>query len=112
MQQISLGSVKTRAQLMRPRDFALLVLNTVGAIIYVWFASCGWATPQVRELHAETAEPFIWALSVIPIVGIFSLINVIWGVVILIGRQWRSGKIWLIGTLIWLVAMAVDFAYH
>lgn len=92
MQQISLGSMNARTVSARPRDYTLLVLNIIGAIIYVWFASRGWVTPQVKELHAETAEPFIWALSVIPVMGIFFLINIGWGIVILIGENGKAAK--------------------
>jgi hypothetical protein len=40
----------------------------------------------------------------------FFLVNVSWGIVILIRRQWQSGKAWLLGALIWLVAIAIDLA--
>jgi hypothetical protein len=27
-------------------------------------------------------------------------------------RQWRSGRLWLLAALCWLVALWVDFAHH
>ncbi len=112
MQQISLGSVISKSRLGRPRDYALLAFNLVGAVVYVCLASRSWAIPRERGLHSETAEPFIWFLSIAPIVAIFFVANVIWGVLILVRRQWRSGYLWLLTALIWLVAAVIDFAHH
>jgi hypothetical protein len=87
MQQLSLGSVTSKSLLGRPTDYALIALNLVGAIVYVCLASRAWAIPQERGLHSETGEPFVWALSVIPIFASFFVVNVVWGVVIVICRE-------------------------
>ena len=44
----------------------LLVLNFIGAVVYVVRASNGWVIPRERELglHSVTGEPYIWAISV------------------------------------------------
>jgi hypothetical protein len=96
----------------RPRDYALLAFNLLGAIAYVCLASRSWAIPQERGLHSQTAEPFIWFLSVMPIFTSFFLVDVVWGGLILVRRQWRSGYLWLLTALIWLVAAVIDFAHH
>ena len=52
-------------------SFALLLLNAVGSILYVVAASRGgWAIPEERAagIHTTTREPFIWFLSILPIV--------------------------------------------
>ena len=90
----------------------LLVLNFIGAIIYVHRASLSWAIPQEKKLHSQTGEPFIWAAGVIPIFAIFFVVNGVWGGLILVRRQWRSGYLWLLTALIWLVAIVIDFAHH
>jgi hypothetical protein len=92
--------------------YALIALNLVGAIVYVCLASRSWAIPQERGLHSETGEPFVWALSVMPIFAIFFVVNVGWGAFIVVRRQWRRGYLWLLTVLIWLVAAAIDFAHH
>lgn len=48
---------------------AQLVLNFIGAVIYVVRASNGWVIPHERELGLDsvTGEPYVWALSVFPI---------------------------------------------
>jgi Ca2+/Na+ antiporter len=63
-------------------SLVLLVLNFIGAVVYVVAASRSWAIPQERGLHSQTAEPFI------------------------VRRQWRSGYLWLLTALIWLVALS------
>jgi hypothetical protein len=49
-------------------SIVLLVLNFIGAVVYVVRASNGWVIPQERALglHSVTGEPYIWALSVFP----------------------------------------------
>jgi hypothetical protein len=112
MQQISVGSVTSKSRRGRPTDYALLALNLVGAIVYVCLASRAWAIPRERGLHSETAEPFIWFLSVAPVVAIFFVLNVIWGVLILVRRQWPRGYFCLLTALIWLLAAVIDFTHH
>lgn len=96
----------------RPRDYALLALNLIGAIVYVCLASHSWAIPRERGLHSQTAEPFIWFMFVMPVFTLFFLVNVVWGGLILVRRQWRSGYSWLLTALIWLIAAGIDFAHH
>lgn len=93
---------------------SLFAINVIGAIAYVTSASRGgWVTPQVRELHAEAGEPFIWAIAVLPIWAVFFLINLVWGLLCLTGRKKRlRGFWWLMIIPVWLVAIVIDFAHH
>jgi hypothetical protein len=96
----------------QPWSVVLLVLNFIGATVYVCLASHAWAIPREKGLHSETAEPFIWFLFVAPIFTTFFVVNVIWGALILVRQQWRSGYLWLLTALIWLAAAVIDFAHH
>jgi len=111
MQQISLGTMNRKSLPGRP-DYVLIAFNLIGAIIYVRLASPSWAIPQERGLHSQTAEPFIWFLSVMPIFTIFFFVDVVWDGLILVRRQRRSEYLWLLTPLIWLAAAATDFAHH
>jgi hypothetical protein len=51
-------------------------------------------------------------MFVVPIFTIFFVVDVVWGGLILVRRQWRSGYLWLLAALIWLVAAVIDFAHH
>lgn len=88
----------------------LLVLNFVGAVVYVWAASHGWVRPEEREFVA--GEPFVWFASVFPVCMAFFVLNLTWGAFILARKQWRIGIFWLVLIPIWLVALAIDFAHH
>jgi hypothetical protein len=112
MQQTYLGSMTCKSFPGRPRDYALLAFNLLGAIVYVCLASRSWAIPQERGLHSGTGEPFVWGLSVVPIFTIFFVVDVVWGGLILVRRRWPSGYLWLLAALIWLVAAVIDFAHH
>ena len=90
----------------------LIVLNVIGAIVYVMASSHAWAIPQEHGLVPITGEPFVWALAVAPVVATFLLLNLAWGSLIVVRRQWRAGRLWLAAATIWLVAVLVDFAPH
>jgi hypothetical protein len=95
-------------------NLTLFIVNVIGAIIYVVAASPSWAIPQERELgvHSPAGEPFIWALSVFPILAVFALLNLAWGAYICFKKRWRSGYFWLMTLAVWLIAVWIDFAHH
>jgi hypothetical protein len=93
---------------------AFFVANAVGAILYVLAASHGgWAIPEERAagIYATTGEPFIWARNIFPIVAVFLVINITW-TIMLARRKWKGGGFWLLAAVLWLGALAVDFAHH
>jgi hypothetical protein len=98
------------------KSIALLVLNMVGATLYVIAASRGgWAIPEERAagIYTTTGEPFVWFSSILPIVATFLVINVAWGAVILARRRWKGGLFWLLAAaVVWLGAVVIDFAHH
>src|ERR1700749_2365950 len=61
-------------------SIVLLVLNLIGAVVYVVRASNGWVIPRERELglHSVTGEPYIWALSVLPVCAVFLVLSLTW----------------------------------
>jgi hypothetical protein len=97
----------------QPIPLALLLLNVIGALAYLIRASTAWAIPQEREagIHSITGEPFVWFLAILPIVAFFLVLNVVWGAVI-VRRKWQAVSFWLLTALVWLGAVAIDFAHH
>jgi hypothetical protein len=69
---------------------------------------------QEREsgIYTVTGEPFVWALSIWPIVAFFVVVNAVWAAVIIVRRRWRDARVWFITPLIWLVAILIDFSHH
>ncbi len=90
----------------------LLSLNVIGAIAYVVVASHAWRIAEEQGVVPVTGEPFVWFAGIFPIVAIFSLLNLVWGSVLLARRQWQSGRLWLLTALAWIVAVLIDFAHH
>jgi len=72
----------------------------------------GWAIPEERGMVPITGEPFVWFTGIWPIVAVFLALNLSWGAVILVRRQWASGRSWLFAALTWLFAIGIDFAHH
>jgi hypothetical protein len=97
----------------QPIPLALLLVNVIGAIAYLARASSAWAIPQEREagIHSITGEPFVWCVAIFPIIVFFFLLNFVWGAVI-VRRQWQAVGFWLLTALVWLGAVAIDFAHH
>ncbi len=50
-------------------DLTLLIVNIIGAIIYLYAASPSWATPEERAqgIHSVAGEPVVWAVRALPI---------------------------------------------
>lgn len=93
-------------------DIALLITNIFGVVIYLFRVRYSWAIPEEKGAIPITGEPFVWAAAILPIIVVFPFLNVVWGLVILIKRQWQRGRLWLLTTLIWMLAVVVDFAHH
>jgi hypothetical protein len=71
-----------------------------------------WAITEERGAVPITGEPFVWFAGILPIVAVFLVLNLSWGAVILIRRQWVSGRSWLLAALTWMFAIGIDFAHH
>jgi hypothetical protein len=94
---------------------ALLLANVFGAVFYVFAASRGgWAIPEERAAgtYTVTGEPFVWFLNILPVIAIFFVINLVWGVRIITGRDRCGSLLWLLTAAIWIVAVIIDFAHH
>jgi hypothetical protein len=97
-----------------PQLIAFLVANVVGATLYVFAASRGsWAIPEERAagINTTTGEPFVWVLSILPIVAMFLVINLAW-TIILARRHWSGRRFLLLAAVVWLAAIVIDFAHH
>jgi hypothetical protein len=97
-----------------PGRLSLVVLNGIGAIVYMARASNAWANPQERAagVYSVTGEPFVWFAEIWPIVVVFLALNLSWEALILARRHWVSGRLWLLTVMIWLIAVLVDNAHH
>jgi hypothetical protein len=105
---------KKRSVVTQPVPVALFLFNVVGAAVYVIRASMGgWADPRERAagIYSVTGEPFVWFVAIFPVVLFFFGLNLTWGVVI-VRRHWRGISFWLLAALVWLGAIAIDFAHH
>ena len=88
---------------------SFLFANVVGAILYLFAASRGgW---REEGIDSVTGEPLVWFGNVVPIIGIFLLINIAW-TIILSRRHWSGGRYWLSAAVVWIVAIGIDFAHH
>jgi hypothetical protein len=93
---------------------ALVGMNAIGATVYVLLASSAWVIPQECDagIRTITGEPFVWFAAIAPVIAIFFLLNLAWGIKILLRRQWNIGRMWLAAAAIWLVAVVIDFSHH
>jgi hypothetical protein len=92
----------------------ILAANVLGALAYLWGAQHAWVIPQeaASGVHSITGEPFVWAAFVLPVWLVFLVINLVWGMVILMRKRWVQGRFWLTSGVIWIIAAIIDFAHH
>ena len=106
------ASIRHSFGLYKLSNVILLSVNLAFALLDIWRSSFSWAITQEKGLHSTTGEPFIWAIAVVPVLAVVFLINAPWGLLILRRKQWDSGRLWIAVGVIWLVAIAIDFAHH
>ena len=95
-------------------DAFMLAANLAGVVLYLRVASMTWAIPAERAagIASVTSEPFIWALGVLPIWGVFLVADVAWAV-LRRRRSLRSNLVLALTILvIWVAAFAVDYSRH
>jgi hypothetical protein len=93
-------------------NLAILIFNVVGAVVYLVRASLGWRIPQEHGVVPVAGEPFVWFVAILPIIVVYPLLNLAWAGFIVVRRQWRSGRLWLLTVAIWVCAISIDFAHH
>jgi hypothetical protein len=99
---------------VRRASVAIVAVNVLGALLYLWQASAAWAIPAERAagISTVTGEPFVWALAVFPVWGAFLLLNGAWATFAR-EKAWRVHTLsWLAVAAVWVTAMLVDFAHH
>lgn len=94
------------------RGGALLMLNAVGAVVFVARARVGWAIPQEHCMIPVAGEPLVWAAAIFPVVLVFLVVNAAWLGTILLRRRWREGLFWLGMLPGWAIAVLVDNTHH
>jgi hypothetical protein len=92
----------------------LITINLIGAFLYLLAASKAWVIPSECEagIHATSGEPFVWFLSIVPIVAALLLLNLVWGIVLLRRRHPNTGRICFAIAAFWTIAAMIDFSHH
>jgi hypothetical protein len=93
-------------------NIALAVVNLIAAVIYVARASEAWVNPAEGGRNAIAGEPCVWAVRAVPVVLVFLIINVVWGITMLVSVRWRSSRLYASVWLLWIIAIVIDFAHH
>jgi len=105
-------SVTHRPRLLLGGSVVLLIANIVGVFVLVSRASLGWVTHEDHQLHAITGEPFIWFMSIFPVVVSFVVVNVARTWLIIARGQRRQRLFSLLTAAAWLIGIGIDYAHH
>lgn len=108
---MSTTSVDRPDSSVKPLDVTFMLANAVGIAIYLVLAFRGWRTPQEHGMVPVTGEPFVWVIA-LPVLGVFFLADVVWGVMLLRHKEWKGRLWWVLIAIAWLVAIGVDFSHH
>jgi hypothetical protein len=100
-----------------PPSTLLLVLNGIGVITYLVFASRCWIEPELADFPgASGGAPIVWGLTALPILLFFALLDFIWGsalAVIYVRRRIAPlHPALLFVPIIWGAAIYLDFSRH
>jgi hypothetical protein len=92
-------------------DITFMAANAAGIVLYLRLASRGWRIPQEHGMVPVAGEPFVWALA-LPVLGAFFLADIVWGGLLLRGRESKRMLWWLVTAAVWLLAIGIDFSRH
>ena len=91
-------------------DITYMVANGIGIVLFLLLASRGWRLPEDSDLPV-TGEPMVWSIA-LPVLGVFFLADIVWGVLILRSGESKRRLRWLITGAAWLLTICLDFAHH
>jgi hypothetical protein len=93
---------------MKARAIILAACNCVGIVAYLVLAARGWRDPAAAIPAA--GEPFAWAVC-LPVLFFFMVVDAAWAVLVARTRatSWLPLGIVLV---LWICAVAFDFAHH
>ena len=103
------GNAVARAALSKRSNIMLVTVNAVAICLFMLTAVDTWPIAGEEGLNSTTAEPFIWALTTLPVLLIALIVNVLWGAMVLVRRQWSSARVWSIVVCFWFLVVVVDF---
>ena len=87
-----------------------VLINIFGVILYLCFASTGWAPPSDKGLLGGPGDAFIWGMTAFPLLAGCSLMNIFWLASILANfkKSWKILFIWIAVVLVWSGANRYD----
>lgn len=96
------------------RDGWWLAANLVGLATFLYFSSWTRLEPELRDRDmARGGDGVLWALTSLPVLGLFLTINAIWLALVirrgLLSKTWRSIGSLLLVLALWTAACALDF---
>jgi hypothetical protein len=93
-------------------DITFMIANVVGIVIYLERVSLSWRIPEEHGMIPITGEPFVWFAALLPVVGVFLVVNIVWGVWIVRRGKPHGWLWWLVTGGLWVIAICIDFAHH
>lgn len=86
--------------------------NLLGILLYLYLASKLWAPVGERGLEGGPGDPIIWTTTALPVLVLFSLLNIAWFLLIVLRfkkkKSWQPLIIWLVVILAWFGANRHD----
>src|SRR4051812_27578442 len=98
-------------------SIVLLVLNGIGVITYLVFASHCWIEPELADFPgASGGAPIVWGLTALPLLLVFLVLDSIWasflGVAYFRRTTTAIHPALLLVPITWGIAIYIDFSRH
>lgn len=89
-----------------------VLTNIIGMVLFTYFSSLIWAPKGEISLPVGPGDPLIWVLWILPILIIFSIINIAWLVKVIVGLVKRRDLInlyfFIVIIFVWVILMIYD----
>jgi uncharacterized BrkB/YihY/UPF0761 family membrane protein len=88
-----------------------LLANVVGLVGFFYFSSRLWSPTGEKGLLGGPGDPLIWAISILPILLVITVINLVWLFKLLFRvkkESWRVLMAWVLVVIIWFCALWYD----
>ncbi len=86
----------------------MLLANVTGAALFLRVSSFEWSDPREIALgiaSRNAGDPIIWGLTALPILALFALVILAWGIWLVCKKDKENSWFWIGSTVMWFAVL-------